>query len=266
MPAVLSIHDLVFKSCPGTMRRSGLLLERLLTPRSLANADTVLSSSMSVYNDICKYFPQYAAKAKVILLSSSLHEHDSANPADLHPKLPKAPYFVFSGSLEPRKNVDRLLAAYETLKAADRIPHQLVLISGGGWHNEQTLSTIKRMAKHVHLYQNITESEKALIFRCADFVALPSLHEGFGIPIAEGIKLGKPALTSSTASMPEVAGTAGEYVDPEDVESIAGAIHRLCTDTSHREKLAANAKLIANHYSWKHCAELTLNAFKAAVR
>lgn len=265
MPTVLSIHDLVFRSHPKTMREKGWLLERLLTPASMRRATTLLASSNSVKQALGHYYPQHLPKTRVARLSSSLHEQPDTPCSELSDALPKTPYCVFSGSLEPRKNVDRLLAAFEQVKLRTDIPHHLVLISGGGWRDGKTLATIKRLEKYVHLFQKVSEVEKAQIVRGADFVALPSLHEGFGIPIAEGIKLGKPILTSNNSSMPEVAGAAGVYVDPLDEHSIAEALERLCSDTAYRQAHATAALEIAGTYGWHQCAEQTLAAFHAAV-
>ncbi len=265
MPAVVSIHDLVFRSHPETMRRTGWLLERALTPASMHRATRLLASSESVKRALSQYYPQHVTKTEVILLSSSLHEQPATSATDRPWSPPKAPYFVFSGSMEPRKNLDRLLSAFERVRSDAKVQHHLVLISGGGWRQEQTLNTIKRLGDCVHLLQNVSEPAKSEIFRGADFVALPSLHEGFGIPIAEGIKLGKPILTSNVASMPEVAGAAGDYIDPLSVTSITEALTRLCQDPAHREKLALAAQKMADTYTWRECAEQTLDAFKTAA-
>lgn len=265
LPTVVSLHDLVFKSQPKTMRFAGRLLERTLTPPSLKRANAILVSSQSTKDELGVFFPEQLAKTEVVLLSSSLHRQTPADPSMLPQPLPTTPYFAFSGSLEPRKNIDRLLAAFEELKTTGQIPHHLVLISGGGWHNEATLRAIERLGPNVRLYNNVSEAEKALIFGGADFITLPSLHEGYGIPLAEGIKLGKPVLTSNTASMPEVARDAGAYADPTNVDSIREALLRLCTDRLYRDQLANNAQKLAQTYGWQHCAERTLAVFKATV-
>ncbi len=264
-PTVLSIHDLVFRSHPETMRRSGRLLEALLTPASMRRSSILLASSASVKKAIGHYYPGNLSKTAVTLLSSSLHEQPQERTECAATQRFDQPYFVFSGTLEPRKNVDRLLAAFERVKSAGNIPHQLVLISSGGWMHEQTLQTVHRLGSYVHLVQDVSEAQKAQIFRGAEFIALPSLHEGYGIPLAEGIKLGKPVLTSNLASMPEVAGAAGEYVNPLDEASISAALERLCTDRKHLQALSAAAKKMSQQYGWRDCAEQILAAFHQAV-
>jgi len=266
MPTVLSIHDLVFRTHPQTMRRTGRLLENTLTPPSMRRATKLLTSSEAVRGELLHYYPRWAPKAQTVQLSSSLAEHLPPPSVDLRVTLPSAPFFVFSGSLEPRKNVDRLLAALEQARRNTDFRHHLVIISGGGWHNATTLQTIRLMQNCVHLKQNVSEAEKAWIVQQADFVALPSLHEGFGLPVAEGIKLGKPALTSNTAAMPEVAGRAGEYVDPQSVDSIAAGLLRLGTNPAHRASLSEAAAAMADRYSWQDCARQTLDVFKSALQ
>ena len=226
-------------------------------------------SSHATQQELASFYPQHLNKSEVVLLSSSLNDCPDVDLALESPvlknRLPRGPYCVFSGSLEPRKNVDRLLQAFENARKNDRISHDLVLVSGGGWDNRVTLETIGRLRGSVHLLENLSEPDKAAVFRGADFVALPSLHEGFGIPIVEGLKLGKPVLTSHTASMPEVAGAAGEYVDPLDTQSIEQALIKLCTDQQHRDELARSATALATTFSWRTCAEQTMAAFRSAI-
>ena len=259
---VVTLHDLIFRTHPKTMRTTGRLLEALLTPPSLTRADAVITDSLAVQQELAHYYPKNQNKSQAIHLSSSLAEHYDPECTPRLDALGKAPYFVFSGSVEPRKNLNRLLRAFFELVNTQGIKQHLVLISGGGWQNADTMQLIDQLGNRVHLFCGVDERQKATLFAGADFIALPSLHEGFGLPIVEALKMGKPVLTSSSAAMPEVAGSAGEYVDPNSEASIKAGLLRLCENPAHLAKLSGAATEEAKRFDWLACAEATLSVLE----
>lgn len=259
--SVITLHDLVFLEHPETMTFGGRNLERLLTPRSLNKSRAIITTTQSTLDSLTKNFPDQTSKAHTIHLSSSLHTvvpQQDTDPID-------APYALYCGSLEPRKNLDRLIRAFLTARTQRGIKHKLVIVSGGGWNSETTQRLIRQQASWIHYLPNTSEARKAHLYQHCDFVALPSLYEGFGIPIVEALKMGKPLLTANCSAMPEIAGDAAEYVDPTSTNSIIAALETLCLNSKRRDQLAENAASRASNYSWEQCSKQTLARLEASA-
>ena len=256
IPTVVTLHDLVFLSHPHTMTRAGQILERVLTPPSLRRATAIITTSRFVHMELRAVSGELAEKSSTIPLSSAIAEQPAVQES--HDTTP-IPFFLFCGSTEPRKNLDRLLRALASLKREPSAPpHRLIIVTGGGWADASTTALIERYSEFVEVRRNLTEAQKAALMRKADFLVLPSLTEGFGIPLVEAQKLGLPILTSRTGAMPEVAGQAALYVDPYDDDSIRKGLQRLCTDAPLRNQLRQKAIEQAPGFDWEKSAHATL--------
>jgi len=263
IPCVVTLHDLVFVTHPKTMTRAGRLLETALTPKSLKQARTIITTSRYVLSELERYSGPLAAKTKVIPLSSNIA---AISPSYTATQAPNRPFMLFCGSSEPRKNLDRLLRAFAALKDGLNAPAQrLVIASGGGWNNASTEALITRYGEFVEVRPNVSEAHKAALLQDADFLVLPSLTEGYGLPLVEAQKLGRPILTANSGAMPEVAGDAALYVDPYDEQSISDALQKLCSDEQLRDRLAANARARADNFSWQRSASQTLAVLQQAA-
>ena len=261
---VVTIHDLVFKTHPQTMTLAGRWLERLITPYSINRADVVLTTSKAVERELHDRFPRSRGKIAVTQLAGA---RTIASPPVTETR-PGPPYFVVCGSLEPRKNLDRLIQAFVDLKqSSNPPPHKLLVITGGGWRDAQTRESIRRHADFIELHERIPELEKNRILQQADFLALPSLYEGFGIPLVEAMQLGLPVLASRAGAIAEVAGDAATYVTPTDIGSIRAGLNRMFCDEQMRASLAQAAIQRGRLFTWEKTAAQTLEALKAlAVR
>jgi glycosyltransferase involved in cell wall biosynthesis len=262
----LTIHDLTWKTHPRTMTTSGRWWERIMTPRSIHAADCIFTTSEAVQRSLAQHFPQALAKVSVIPLSSNI-DLIAAQAREID-----VPYFVFCGSVEPRKNLERLLHAHaglcthaETGAANTRVnpPHRLVIITGDSWHSTVVDRLIADNATHVSVFRAISETRKAGLLQHADFVVQPSLYEGFGLPVVEALKLGLPVLAANTGALPEVAGSAAVYVDPFSEADIAQALQRLCNDSGLRNRLRAAAHKEADRFDWATAAAATLQQLEA---
>ncbi len=177
----------------------------------------------------------------------------------------RAGYFLFVGTLQPRKNVARLIAAHASLPAAMRREHPLVIVGQAGWQNDELLPLLAgleasgngRWLKYVPGPQlhGILQAATALVF--------PSLYEGFGLPVLEAFAAGTPVVTSGTTSLPEVAGDAALLVDPLSVESIADAMRRIVEEPSATSLRAAAGLERARGFSWDKTAARTLETLRA---
>lgn len=266
IPTVLTIHDLVWINQPETMHSLGPLLAKIYMPYSVARADRIMAISNATKLDLLRRFPMARDKLSVVNLGCTNFE------LDLDAEAPEKfaiqdNYILFVGTLEPRKNLIRLIDAYSKLSEALRSRHTLVLVGQRGWGNLELTKLLKErgLTGNIRLLGYVPDEVLASLYRHAIFLAMPSLSEGFGLPIIEAMSAGIPVLTSNCSAMPEIAGDAGLLVDPLSVDSIRSGLERLLVDSNLRIFLSSNAKKNAFKYSWDNCADGLLNLFEDAI-
>lgn len=263
---VVTIHDLVWKYAGETMRPLSRYVEKRLMPEAISLADKIISDSSSTATAIAEEFPKAKNKVSVIHLGPM----PMPAPADRVSLLPfgiDRPYFLFVGTLEPRKNLQRLLGAFSHIPEHIRAANLLVIAGGKGWGgvNINQMLVDMKLTQHVIAMGYVSDSQLSTLYAHARFFAMPSLYEGFGLPLVEAMACGVPVLTSNSSSMPEVAGDAGLLVDPLDEESIANGLMRLLTDHVYHASLAAKAKASAARFSWLKAARESMAVFKEAL-
>ena len=221
----LTIHDLVWKYYPQTMSKKTLLLDKFFMPLSIKKADIILADSFSTKKDLLKEF--VFAKKKVSVLYPGTRKAN-VSKSDKIENLPEK-YILFIGTLEPRKNLHRLLEAYALLDNETREKHNLVIVGGNGWGDVNLTKKINDLQINVfcHLIGYIEEHFLPNLYKNCLFLALPSLYEGFGFPIAEAIQYGKPVLTSNNSSMEEIVGENGILINPLSVDSIYSGLKNI---------------------------------------
>ena len=175
-------------------------------------------------------------------------------------------YILSVGSIQPRKNLARLVKAYAQLRgdcSADKVP-KLVLVGKCAWLYDETLRTLDQMGvkDSVVLTGYVPESDLPALYSSALCFVYPSYFEGFGLPPLEAMKCGAPVIVGNRTSMPEVVGDAGLTVDPFDVEAIAGAIKRLMNDSALRAKLSHEGQERASAFTWRETARQTLRIYR----
>lgn len=177
------------------------------------------------------------------------------------------PYILFVSTLEPRKNVVRLIQAFDRLKTQHQIDHQLVLVGQKGWQFEPIFEAIAASPwrHHIRHLDYLSDAEVAYCYQNADVFAYPSLYEGFGLPVLEAMTLGCPVVTANTSSLPEVAGDAALLVDPTSVEGLAEALKRVVGDRSSRQTMIAKGHQQAAQFSWSRTAKSTLAAYRSLL-
>jgi glycosyltransferase involved in cell wall biosynthesis len=171
------------------------------------------------------------------------------------------PFAVFVGTLEPRKNVEMLLQAFERILT--RVPHTLWLIGGWGWNADGIKDALERPAlrDRVRKPGYVPREDLAAFYSAADALLFPSRYEGFGLPVLEALHCGCPVLTSSCSSLPEVAGDAAIYVDPDNEDVLTAQAERLLLDTGLQEELRSAGLAQARKFSWPRSAEATLGLY-----
>ncbi|MBB2496863.1 glycosyltransferase family 4 protein [Aquipseudomonas ullengensis] len=255
--AVVTIHDLTWKRFPETMKPLQYWSERLQMPHSLRKAARIITISASSRSDLARYFPATQTKVHVIPCGVTRLEAGACERA-----LPQQ-YLLFVGTPEPRKNIQRLLEAYAQLAPELRSAYPLVLAGGHGWmvDIEQLVDQLGIRTDVVALGA-VSGAELGYIYSKARLLLMPSLYEGFGLPILEAFQFGVPVVTANCSSMPEVAGGGGCLVDPLQVESIRAGIERLLTDQKSYADCVAQITEQLARYDWKLAVQSTLEVLR----
>ena len=171
-------------------------------------------------------------------------------------------YFLYVGTLQPRKNLARIISAFAALKLENKPQPVLVLAGKRGWLYDGLFAQVRRQGLEgkVLFPGYISDEDKAALMSGALAFVFPSLYEGFGLPVIEAQSCGCPVIASTTSSLPQVAGDAALLVDPHDVAAIAAAMQRVVGDSALRERLVERGFVNARRFSWTACAQTVLGA------
>ena len=247
-PLVVTVHDLVPVLFPDTMTPWSRLYARATTSRVLDAADIIVVPSHDTANDLTAHLGVSSDRIRVVW--NGVDAVFFAVPPAESPV--PGPYVLFVGTPEPRKNLPRLVEAMEALRARG-LPHRLVVAGGGGW------GRVHVDPQSVQLVGRVSDAELLALYSHADCLALPSLHEGFGLPAAEAMAAGTPVVAGARGALPEIVGSAGVLVDPYDVNAIAAGIESAITD---RERLAVAGRARARQFSWEKAAESMVSIYR----
>ena len=270
VPTVLTFHDLGYLHYPEQIPWWGTLYYRRYFPRYVARADRVVAISEFVKQDLLQHFDLSADK--VVVAHNATGGHFPPVPPARQRAVREQytdghPFFLFVGAIQPRKNIRRLLLAFEAFKARTDHPARLVLAGRMAWHTEEVKSTLAQMAHRDAVLFPGFVSEAALpdLLGSALAFVFPSLLEGFGQPLLEAMEAGVPVLTSNVSSLPEVAGGAALLVDPLRVERIREGLERLAGEAELREQLRRRGLERRQAFSWERTAEIVYAQLQAAI-
>jgi glycosyltransferase involved in cell wall biosynthesis len=252
---VITVHDMVWKRFPQTMTRLTLFFERAFMPLSLRIADCAIADSQFTRSEVLTYFPGAKGKIDVVYLASSLRNNGATGPSPI-----SSPYFLFVGSSEPRKNLERMLLAYVQYRKLSPHPSDLVIAGSYQWGDFSVIDFIQtnNLQTCVHVIQHVADGVLSALYAHAQALVLVSLYEGFGLPLVEAMQWGIPLIASNTSSVAEIAGDAALLVDPLDTDAIAAAFTRMTEDQSLRLELARKAGVRGREFSWKRAAAETM--------
>ena len=254
VPTAIVVYDLVPFIDGAHAQARAARIERATIRPALRRAASLPCISQATLDDLERLFPSSRGKAVVTPLAADAAFGDRVSHPG-HPDLSR-PYVLAVGTLEPRKNLERLLDAWLLLPDALRASHELALVGPRGWDDDRIVA--KAEAGGARLLGRVDDDELRALYAGAAAFAYPSLYEGFGLPVLEAMMAGAPVLTSSVSSLPEVAGDAAVLVDPLSTRAIAGGIEQLLTDPELAARLRAAGPPRAAEFSWARTARETL--------
>ena len=250
-PLVVTVHDLVPVLFPETMTPWSRFYTRATLTRVLDAADMIVTPSADTANDLTALLGISQDRIRVVW-----NGVDSIFFSSLPAASPQAaPYILFVGTPEPRKNLPRLVEAVTMLRRRG-LPHRLVVVGGGGWGSVNLVSDV------VDLVGRVTDETLLTLYQNAACLALPSLHEGFGLPAAEAMAAGAPVVAGARGALPEIIGNAGVLVDPENVDAIAAGIESAISD---RDRLISAGREQAALFTWQRAAESMTAVYSGLV-
>jgi glycosyltransferase involved in cell wall biosynthesis len=260
--AVVTVHDLGYRRFPQAHPIKDRLYLELTTRYSARRASVVLADSIATAADLTRFYGTRADKVRVAYPGVEAPPVGDVEAVRAKFGLP-ARYFAFVGTLQPRKNIGRLVEAFAQVRA--EFPDVGLALAGGrGWLFDPAWT---EGVEGVHLLGYVTDAEKGGLLRGAAGFVFPSLYEGFGFPVLEAMHAGTPVITARTSSLPELTGDhAALLVDPLDVDAIASAMRRLLTDDALRERLVAAGLEQVRRFTWEACAREALAALEEAGR
>lgn len=265
---VLTVHDLAFllrPECADVKLRE--YLEKTV-PRSVARADFIMADSVNTQDDLICLLGVPLNKVQVVpggVESRFKPVNDQALLDGMRQRISGgAPFILSVGMIEPRKNLTRLIEAFELLKTRYHTPHRLALVGKRGWLSDGIYQRAKTspLAKEILFPGYVADHELPLLYGAADLFAYPSLYEGFGLPPLEAMACGTPVVSSSSSSLPEVVGDAAVMVDPENSEELAEAMANTLADTAIRTRMIASGIEQSGKFTWRAAAEKMLQVYK----
>ncbi len=261
---VVTVHDVGFRKFKRNYRRTHYLSLALGTKWSVRRASTVVVPSRTVARELGTAYDLPASKVAVVpngFDPDAFSGITASRVAEVmkHHRI-KDPYLLFTGRLELRKNVSRIIEAFYRLRDSGLFGGQLVLVGnpGLGYEEIRRLIIKRPVPEYVVHTGYLPDDERAALLKGARGLVFPSLHEGFGIPILEAFAAGTPVITADRGATKEVAGTAALLVDPESVESIHHGMEQILADTGPAARLVAAGTQRARQFGWDKTARQIL--------
>jgi glycosyltransferase involved in cell wall biosynthesis len=262
--SIATVHDIAFEMFPKAFTTFMRKYLQWSTRFAVKSARKIVSVSQSTKNDLVRIYGADAKKIEVIHLGFDASQYSPKKYEQVQPILDKwnlvfQKYILFVGTLQPRKNILKLIEAFDLLRKKNRIEEKLVIVGGKGWLWEPIMNKIESVKDGSIVYlQYLSNEDLKVVFSGASLLTLPALYEGFGLPPLEAMASGVPVVVSNISSLPEVVGDAGRLVEPDSVDSIAEGILEVLTNQNLRVQMIENGLLQAKKFTWEECARKTL--------
>lgn len=270
---VVTVHDMVIHACPETVRKKTLWFLRQTLEKSIKRADYIITDSEFSKQEILKYYNIPADKIKVVYCGVDFRRFQPLKSKELLNAVKEKykidrDYFLYLGTLEPRKNLVRLVQAYAKAKQERTEFPCLVLAGGKGWMYEEIFNTVKELGleQDVIFTGYVADEDVSLLMGGALTFCFPSVYEGFGMPVLEAMACGTPVLTSKKSSMEEIAGEETVLVDAVSVDSIKDGLVLLANNRELRLELSRKGMLKAKEYTWEAAGKQLMRVYQDLVK
>ncbi|GIV85018.1 MAG: glycosyl transferase family 1 [Candidatus Roseilinea sp.] len=272
---VVTVHDVGYRRFPHAHPPAQRWYLDLGTRLSVRCADVIIADSEATRRDVIYFYGRGVADDRVVvahpgpLLPAAVREDEARRALAKFGLDGGQPYVLHIGTLQPRKNLRRLIQAWARFVGRSGASEmRLVLAGGHGWGREDLHAEVEAagVRASVVFAGYVSEIEKAALMRHARAYVFPSLHEGFGFPVLEAQSVGVPVACSNISSLPEVAGEAALLFDPFDVEAIARALEMIVGDEAMRARLIEAGRRNLARFSWDACARVVLASLEGAKR
>ncbi len=267
-PYIATVHDMIYRLFPGTMTWRRRLFWRLFMPNTWRRADSIFADSDSTRQDILRLTRFPAERITVLPAAVAGMFNPKAAAGEMGALRARygvgENYFLFVGTLEPRKNLGLVLAAFRRYRERGG-RRDLVIAGPPGWKETGIFQTVRQadFAGHVHLTGWIDPPDLPALYRQALGFLFPSRYEGFGIPVLEAMSCGTPVIATRVSSLPEVGQDAALYLESEDAGELAGLMQRLEEDSGLREQCRQLGVRRAKKFSWQRTAQQAAAAYAA---
>jgi len=264
-----TIHDLTCWLLPETHSAVNIAADRYFADHVLRRADGLIAVSEATRADAVRILKLPPERIRVIHHGIA-EPYFRVTPADAEAvrarhQLAK-PYLLCVGTIEPRKNIDRLLDAYQALAPSIREEFDLVIAGPPGWSNTATMARLRQPSAGIRYLGYVAEDDLPGLFAGATAFVYPSLYEGFGFPVAQAMAAGAPVITSNVSALPEIAGGAAILIDPLSVDELRNAMADLLTSPTHRAGLVDAGRGNARRFSWTENARKSVRFFEEVAR
>ena len=265
---ILTVHDLGFLRNPDWFKRNRAVYYKKMIKKSVAYADRIIADSCATADDLMIFMGVDPDIIDVVPLGVDDHFKPADEDAMAHVRkkydLPDR-FYLYVGTLEPRKNIPRLVEAYSKVAVDSKL--DLVIAGRDGWKVKPIYKALRksRARERIHLPGFVEQQDLSAVYSCADILIWPSLWEGFGLPPLEAMACGTPVVTSNVSSMPEMLEHSAIMVDPFDVASIVTGMKRLAMDTTLYKGLQNSGLNRASRFPWSQTAEMTLKVYRRAL-
>jgi glycosyltransferase involved in cell wall biosynthesis len=273
VPVVATIHDLAFEHLPETFTRRGSFQLKLTVRRTARRAARIATVSEFSRQDLIETYK--LPPERVVVTYNGVESHFTTEPGspdeggEIRRRFGITRDFLLAvGSLQPRKNLVRLIRSYSRLRSeSEGFDHQLVIVGRKLWLADEIFAEVKveRWAGDVIMTGYVDDQDLPALYRAATAFVYPSLFEGFGLPPVEAMACGTPVVTSNTSSLPEVAGDAALLIDPLDEGALAEALLQVVNDRPLRAALREKGIAQARKFTWREAAEKTLQLYRESA-
>ncbi len=270
--AIVTIPDLAFLTQPDSLEPSQAASLRRAVPRAARQADAIITFSEQVRRELLEKLSVPAERVQVISPGVSAAFRRVTDTmlleATRHKFELQSPFILSVGTLEPRKNLARLVQAFDKMRRDRSGPKMLALAGPNGWRYEEVYEVVNRLGlkNEVRFLGHVTDLELVLLYSMADIVALPSLYEGFGFALLEAMACGAPVVCSNAGALPEVAGDAALLVNPTDTEALGTMLLRLLRNPRLRALLSKKGQARAAKFTWEACAQAHLKLYEEVIQ